>query len=203
MTEDTVPGARGYWSVSVGDLRIGGALWVMAGVTCAGLLIFVFVGEGLLLQNPGLSALFLGGAVTALLTGVLLIARPGPGVVRWSTIVGVAWLIVFGSLLFTGLVTGLDDADLGPLLSTSLITVFGLAGALAAFWAGRRGAPTRVSQRAVCRPVKRTHSFHPGRWRRCRACANGEGSRSLTPDPAPSRSSRFPTSSWRPGASRS
>ncbi|MGH3381743.1 MAG: hypothetical protein ACRDP6_44150, partial [Actinoallomurus sp.] len=72
---------------------------------------------------------------TALLIGGLLIARPGPGVVRWSTVVGVAWLIVFGSFW----VTALPGPDWGPLLSDGLITGFGVAGALVASWAGRPG----------------------------------------------------------------
>jgi len=121
----------------MGGIRLAGALWIMAGLTCAGLLIFVFVLEnledlGVLLQNPALPALALGGAIVGLLIGVLLIARPGPGVVRWSTVAGVAWLIVFGSLALTRL-----DKP-GPLLSTSLITGFGVAGALVAYW--RRAA---------------------------------------------------------------
>lgn len=121
----------------MGGLRLAGALWIMAGLTCAGLLIFVFIGEnlenlGVLLQNPALPALVVGGAIVGLLIGVLLIARPGPGVVRWSTVAGVAWLIVFGSLALTRL----DQP--GPLLSTSLITGFGVAGALVAYW--RRAA---------------------------------------------------------------
>src|SRR6266404_5854179 len=75
-------------------LRLAGALWIIAGVICAGLLVVVFVGENLLAQNPGLSAMVLGGAVAALLTGGLLLSRPGPGVVRWSTVLGVAWLLL-------------------------------------------------------------------------------------------------------------
>jgi hypothetical protein len=121
----------------MGGLRLAGALWIMAGLACAGLLILVFVLEnlenlGVLLQDPALPALVLGGAIVGLLIGVLLIARPGPRVVRWSTFAGVAWLIVFGSLALTRL-----DKP-GPLLSTSLITGFGVAGALVAYW--RRGA---------------------------------------------------------------
>jgi hypothetical protein len=117
----------------MGGLRLAGALWIIAGLTCAGLLIFVFVGEnlenpGILLQNPALPALVVAGAIVGLLIGVQLIARPGPGVVRWSTVAGVAWLIVFGSLALTRL-----DRP-GPLLSTSLITGFGVAGALVAYW---------------------------------------------------------------------
>jgi hypothetical protein len=117
----------------MGRLRLAGALWIIAGFVCVGLLIVVFVGENLanltiLLQNPALPALVAGGAIVGLLIGVLLIARPGPGVVQWSTVVGVVWLIVFGSLALTRL-----DKP-GPLLSTSLITVFGVAGALVAYW---------------------------------------------------------------------
>lgn len=122
----------------MGGLRLAGALWIMAGVSCAGLLIFVFVGEnlanlGVLLQNPALPALVLGGAIVSLTIGVLLIARPGPGVVRWSNVAGVAWLAAFGPLVLTRL-----DRP-GPLLSSALITGFGIAGAVAAYWShGRR-----------------------------------------------------------------
>jgi len=124
----------------MGGLRLAGALWILAGLTCAGLLIFVFVGEnlenlGILLQNPALPALVVAGAIVSLLIGVLLIARPGPWVVRWSTVAGVVWLIVFGSLALTRL-----DKP-GPLLSTTLITGFGVAGALVAYWSRK---PVRV-----------------------------------------------------------
>jgi hypothetical protein len=121
----------------VGGLRLAGALWIMAGLTCAGLLVVVFVGEnlgnlGVLLQNPALPGLVVGGAIVELAIGVLLIVRPGPIIVRWSTVAGVAWLIVFGSLALRRL-----DKP-GPLLSSTLITVFGVVGALVAYW--RRAA---------------------------------------------------------------
>jgi len=116
----------------MGGLRLGGALWICAGLSCTGLLAFVFVGEnlenlGILLERPALPALVAGGAIVSLTIGVLLIARPGPDVVRWSNIAGIAWLIVFGALALTRL-----DRP-GPLLSTSLITAFGVAGALVAY----------------------------------------------------------------------
>jgi hypothetical protein len=66
--------------------------------------------------------------IVGLAIGVLLIVRPRPGVVRWSNVAGVAWLIVLGSLALTRL-----DKP-GPLLSSSLITSFGVAGALVAYW---------------------------------------------------------------------
>jgi hypothetical protein len=104
-------------------------------VICAGLFVFVFVGENLLAQNPGLSAMVLGGAVAALLTGRLLLARPDRGVVRWSTVLGVAWLLAFGSLMLTTL----NGPERGPTLSSGLITGFGVASALVTFRAGRSG----------------------------------------------------------------
>ena len=133
MANDTLPAEPVYRSASTVGLRLGGALWVIAGVICAGLLIVVFVGENLLVQNPGLSATVLGGAVAALLTGSLLLTRPGPGVLRWSTVLGLAWLLAFGSLFLTTL----SGPETGPMVSSSLITGFGVASALVTFLAGR------------------------------------------------------------------
>jgi len=121
----------------MGGLRLAGALWSFAGLSCAGLLIFVFIGErlenlGVLLEDPVLPALVAGGAIVGLTIGVLLIARPGPSVVRWSSVAGVIWLLVFGALALTRL-----DRP-GPLFSTSLITVLGVAGALVAYVRGSR-----------------------------------------------------------------
>jgi hypothetical protein len=118
-------------------LRLAGALWIMAGVTCAGLLVFVFIGEnihdlGALLENPGLPVLVLGGAVVALLVGGLLLTRPGPDVVRWSSLTGVAWLIGFGPLVVRAVLAALGGHESGPVLSSSLITGLGIAGAVVA-----------------------------------------------------------------------
>ena len=133
MPNETLPAEPVHGSASTDGLRLGGALWVMAGGICAGLLIFVFVGENLLAQNPGLSAMVLGGAVAALLTGGLLLVRPSIGMVRLSTVVGLAWLLAFGSLM----IRALSGPDRGPMLSSSLIFGFGVAGALVTFRAGR------------------------------------------------------------------
>ena len=135
MPNETLPTERVQRSVSTDGLRLGGALWVITGVICSGLLIFVFVRENLLARNPGLSAMVLGGAIAALLTGRLLLARPGPGAVRWSTVVGLVWLIAFGSLT----ITALNGPEGGPMVSSSLITSFGVASALVTFLAGRSG----------------------------------------------------------------
>jgi ABC-type amino acid transport substrate-binding protein len=111
----------------------------MAGVTCAGLLSFVFIGEnisdlGALLENPVLPALALGGALVALLIGSLLLSRRGPDVVRWSSLAGVAWLIGFGPLVVRAIVAALGGYEFGPVLSSSLITGLGIAGAVVAYW---------------------------------------------------------------------
>ena len=117
----------------------------MAGVTCAGLLSFVFIGEnindlGALLENPAMPALVLGGALVALLIGSLLLTRPGPDVVRWSSLAGVAWLIGFGPLV----VAALGGDDSGPILSSSLITGLGIAGAVVGYLSR---TPARSRQR--------------------------------------------------------
>jgi peptidoglycan/LPS O-acetylase OafA/YrhL len=121
--------------------RLGGALWVVVGVVCAGLFIVVFVGEHLLSQNPGLAAAVAAAALAALLTAGMLLVRPGPVVVRWSSVLALALLIVFGSVF----VSALGGADYGPMLSSGLIIVFSVAGALVSYLAGRSGPPSRVS----------------------------------------------------------
>lgn len=115
-------------------LRLAGALWIMAGVSCAGLLLFVFIGEnindlGALLKNPVLPALVLGGAIVAFLIGSLLLTRRGPDVVRWASLAGVAWLIAFGPLV----VWTLGGDESGPVVSSSLIAGLGIAGAVVAY----------------------------------------------------------------------
>jgi len=113
----------------------------MAGVCCAGLLIVVFVGENLLLESPGPSATVAAGAIAALLMGGLLLARPAPAVERWSTVLGLVWLVVFGWFTLSALGSG--DPD--PVVSSGLIFGFGVAGALVSYLAGRSGAPSRAS----------------------------------------------------------
>jgi hypothetical protein len=123
----------------MGDLRLAGALWIMAGVTCAGLLSFVLIGErlndlGALLANLALPARVLGGALVAFLIGSLLLTRPGPNVVRWSTLAGVVWLIAFGPLVVTAVAAALGGYEAGPVISSTLITSLGVAGAAVAYW---------------------------------------------------------------------
>jgi len=120
-------------------LRLAGTLWIMAGVVCAGLLSFVLIGErlndlGALLANLALPARVLGGALVAFLIGSLLLTRPGPNVVRWSSLAGVAWLLAFGPLVVTAVVAALGGYEVGPVISSTLITSLGIAGAVVAYW---------------------------------------------------------------------
>ena len=116
-------------------LRLAGTLWLMAGVVCAGLLSFVLIREhindlGALLANLALPARVLGGALVAFLIGGLLVTRPGPNVVRWSSLAGIAWLIAFGPLVVTAVAGALGGHESGPVVSSSLITGLGVAGAV-------------------------------------------------------------------------
>ena len=46
MPNETLTAERVHGSVSTDGLRLGGALWVIAGLICAGLLIFVTIAFG-------------------------------------------------------------------------------------------------------------------------------------------------------------
>jgi hypothetical protein len=94
--------------------------WIIAGLSSAALLIFV-------LDNPVFIALMAAGAIVGRSLGVLLIARPGPRVVRWSNLAGVAWLIAFGVVTLTQL-----DRPIGQLFSVLWLTGFGVADAFVA-----------------------------------------------------------------------
>jgi hypothetical protein len=129
-------------------LRLAGTLWIMAGMVCAGLLSFVLVGEhvndlGALLANLALPARVLGGALVAFLIGGLLLTHPGPNAVRWSSLAGIVWLIAFGPLVVTTVAAALDGYEFGPVVSSSLITGLGIAGAVA----GHLSRPARRTGR--------------------------------------------------------
>ena len=103
----------------MGGFKIAGGLWIVAGLSSAVLVFFT--------MDEPIMALFLGGAIVGLSTGALLIARPGQGVVRWSNVAGLAWLIGFGAYTLTQL-------DKQYLSTAVWLTAFGVAGALAAYW---------------------------------------------------------------------
>jgi hypothetical protein len=51
-------------------------------------------------------------------------------VVRWSSLAGIAWLIAFGPLVVTSVAAALGGDEFGPVVSSSLITGLGVAGAI-------------------------------------------------------------------------
>lgn len=106
----------------MGGLKLAGGLWIIAGVNSAGMVFGVWE------DGPVMLALALGGAIVGLTIGALLVARPGPEVVRWSNIAGIAWLIAFGALTVVEVVL-----QMGYALSVALHTALGVAGALVAF----------------------------------------------------------------------
>jgi hypothetical protein len=105
----------------MGGLKLAGGLWIIAGASSAAVMFGV-------LDEPMLLALMIGGAVVGLTIGALLVARPGPGVVRWSNIAGIAWLIGFGSLTLVEVTT-----QMGYVSSAVWLTTWGVAGALVAY----------------------------------------------------------------------
>src|SRR6266566_1491496 len=90
-------------------LRLAGTLWLMAGVVCAGLLSFVLIGEHI-------------NDLGALLANLALPAR-----------------VLGGPLVVTTVAAALGGYEFGPVVSSSLITGLGVAGALVTFRAGRAG----------------------------------------------------------------
>jgi hypothetical protein len=102
--------------------RPAGALWIIGGLSSALLIVFV-------LDSPVYIALLAVGVIVGLTIGVFLLARPGRGVVRWSSVAGIAWLIGFGALTLTQL-----DKPIGQLIAGLWLTAFGVAGALVAYW---------------------------------------------------------------------
>jgi hypothetical protein len=106
----------------MGGLKLAGGLWIIAGVNSAGMTFGVWE------DGPIMLALALGGAIVGLTIGTLLIARPGPEAVRWSSVAGLAWLIAFGALTVVEVVM-----QMGYAMSVALHTALGVAGALVAY----------------------------------------------------------------------
>jgi hypothetical protein len=103
----------------MGGLKLAGGLWIIAGLSNV-VIAFFTLGEPIM-------ALFVGGAIVGLTIGALLFTRPGPGVVRWSNVAGLAWLIAFGAYT-------LIQLDKQYLSTAVWLLAFGVAGALVAYW---------------------------------------------------------------------
>lgn len=97
-----------------------GVLWLVAGVS-SGLIAFFLV-------DPLHLAIFIGGAVLAILLGLAMLVRPSPSVVTWSNVLGAAWLLAFGAVILTSLSLPIEE-----LLSVVWILGFGVAAAVVAY----------------------------------------------------------------------
>ena len=105
----------------MGGLKLAGGLWIIGGISSA-LMVFG------VLDEPMLLALGLGGTIVGLRIGALLLGRPGPAVVRWSNVAGLAWLVGFGALTVIEVV-----AQMGYVWTAIQILAFGVAGALVTY----------------------------------------------------------------------
>ena len=100
--------------------RLPGVLWLIAGLSSGGIAFF--------LVEPLDLAIFIGGAVLAVLLALAMLTRPSPAWITWSNLLGAAWLLAFGAVILTSLSLPIEE-----LLSVVWVLAFGLAGALVAF----------------------------------------------------------------------
>ena len=86
------------------------------------------MGSPFFLVEPLDLAIFIGGAVLAVLLALAMLVRPSPSWVTWSNLLGAAWLLAFGAILLTSLSLPIEE-----LLSVVWVLGFGLAGAVVAY----------------------------------------------------------------------
>jgi hypothetical protein len=108
--------------------KLPGVLWLIAGISSGGIAYF--------LVDPLDLAIFIGGAVLAVLLALAMLVRPSPSWVTWSNLLGVAWLLAFGGVILTKLSLPIEQ-----LLSVVWIFGFGIAGAVAAYVRRPRTSP--------------------------------------------------------------
>jgi hypothetical protein len=108
--------------------KLAGALWLIAGISSGGVAFF--------LVDPLDLAIVMAGAVLAILLALAMLLRPSPLWVRWSNLLGAAWLLAFGGVILTSLSLPIEE-----LLSVVWIFGFGLAGAAVAYARRPRTTP--------------------------------------------------------------
>lgn len=94
--------------------RLPGVLWLIAGISSGGIAFF--------LVDPLDLAIFIGGAVLAVLLAIAMLVRPSGSWVTWSNLLGTAWLVAFGAVILTSLSLPIEE-----LLSVVWVLAFGLA----------------------------------------------------------------------------
>jgi hypothetical protein len=107
--------------------KLAGVLWLIAGISSGGIAFF--------LVDPIDLAIFIGGAVLAVLLALAMLVRPSRSWVAWSNVLGAVWLLAFGWVILTSLSLPIEQ-----LLSVVWIFGFGLAGAVVAYASRRRTA---------------------------------------------------------------
>jgi hypothetical protein len=107
--------------------KLAGVLWLIAGISSGGIAFFLVDLLDL--------AIFIGGAVLAVLLALAMLVRPSPAWVTFSSLLGAAWLLAFGALILTKLSLPLEQ-----LLSVVWIFGCGVAGAVVAYASRRRPA---------------------------------------------------------------
>ncbi len=100
--------------------RLPGVLWLITGISSGGIAFFLVDLLDL--------AIFIGGAVMAVLLALAMLVRPSPSLVAWSNLLGAAWLLAFGAVIVTSLSLPIEE-----LMSVVWVLAFGLAGAVVAF----------------------------------------------------------------------
>jgi hypothetical protein len=99
--------------------KLAGVLWLVAGISSGGIAFF--------LVDPLDLAIFIGGAVLAVLLALAMLVRPSAAWVTWSNLLGAAWFVAFGAVILTSLSLPIEE-----LLSVVWVVVLGLAGAVMA-----------------------------------------------------------------------
>lgn len=107
--------------------KLAGILWLIAGISSGGIAFF--------LVDPIDLAIFIGGAVLAVLLAIAMLVRPSAAWITWSNLLGAAWLLAFGWVILTSLSLPIEQ-----LLSVVWIFGFGLAAAAVAYARRPRGA---------------------------------------------------------------
>ena len=108
--------------------NLAGVLWLIAGISSGGNAFF--------LVDPLDLAIFIGGAVLAVLLALAMVVRPSSSWVLWSNLLGAAWLLAFGAVILTSL-----SLPIGELLSVVWVLAFGVGGAIVAYARRSRTSP--------------------------------------------------------------
>ena len=112
--------AWGHAKEVAGMQKSAGILWLIAGISSGSIAFF--------LTDPLQLAIFISGAVLAILLGLAMLVRPSPSWVTWSSLLGASWLLAFGTVTLTSLSLPTEEV-----LSVVWILGVGVAAAVVAY----------------------------------------------------------------------